>query len=147
VCPRPYLCCRIVRDDDSATVTPRECSIWYPSLALEHAECLIQDCLECHDQLSACLVSAPGSNLETRRLAWLTIYHIRWTKENANCRELSRGGRCTVCYRTSVAFYQSFHVQWGRLRDGLAVDSLQEMRYNRTCTPRPAEVPSARTPV
>jgi hypothetical protein len=54
---------------------PLKCPVRYPSLALEHAECLIQHFLECHDQLSACLVSAPGANLKTMCLAWLTIYH------------------------------------------------------------------------
>jgi hypothetical protein len=54
-----------------------EGSIRYPALALEHAECLIQDLLKCHGQLSACRVSAPRYNLEIVRLAYFTIYRIR----------------------------------------------------------------------
>ena len=86
--------------------------IRYPSLTLEHGECLSQDLLKCHGQPSTFLVPASGYGLETVRLSWLAIYPIRQTKESAEC-------RCT-----SVAFHLSFYVQWGRLKDSLATVSL-----------------------
>src|SRR5262245_20436211 len=52
-------------------------TIRYPSLALEHGECLSQDLLKCHDQPSAYLASAPRYNRATLSLSCLTMYHIQ----------------------------------------------------------------------